>query len=94
LQKSFTLKERDFFKEPFTRAEIKNILGDTPASQMFNFNSPSFKKMALSPETLSQDDLIDLMLQEPRMIHRPVITIKGNTYFGATQKVLESVLNL
>jgi len=94
LQKGFTLKERDFFKEPFRRQEITAILNETPASEMFNFNSPSFKKMGLKAEDLTEDDLIDLMLGEPRMVRRPVVIINGKTYFGASQKVLESELKI
>lgn len=94
MQKGFTLDERDFFKEPFTRDDIKEILGNNPASDMFNFKSPSFKKLDLTAGDLSDEELINLMLEEPRLVRRPVIIIAGKTYFGASRKVLEAELNL
>jgi arsenate reductase-like glutaredoxin family protein len=94
LQKSFTLKERDFFKEPFNREEIKGILKDSPPSEMFNFKSPSFKELGVEAESLSDDKLIELMSEEPRLVRRPVVVIDGKPHFGASQKVLADILNL
>jgi arsenate reductase-like glutaredoxin family protein len=59
---------------------------------MFNQRSPSVKSMGLDPAKLSNDKLIDLMLQEPRLIRRPVVRIDDKVYFGADSKVLEKIL--
>ncbi len=48
--------------------------------------------MGLEPEKLSNDRLIDLMLQEPRLIRRPVARVGGKVYFGADSKVLDKLL--
>ncbi|MBN1370204.1 MAG: hypothetical protein JW954_08225 [Dehalococcoidaceae bacterium] len=89
MQKGFKLRERDFFKEPFSRKEIDTLLQGKPASAMFNFKSPGFKKLGLEAGNLSHDKLIGLMLEEPRFVKRPVAFINGTTYFGASKKVLE-----
>jgi len=68
------------------------LLEGNPASAMFNPRSPSVKSMGLEPANLDNDQLIDLMLQEPRLIRRPVIRIDDNVYFGADSKVLEKLL--
>lgn len=59
---------------------------------MFNARSPSVKSMGLEPTRLSNDELIDLMLQEPRLIRRPVVHIDDKVYFGADIKALEKLL--
>ncbi|MBN2240746.1 MAG: hypothetical protein JW712_13305 [Dehalococcoidales bacterium] len=59
---------------------------------MFNFRSPSFKKLDLDREKLDDNELIELMMKEPRLVKRPVVRIDGNVYFSADKKVLESVL--
>ena len=84
--------ERDFFKNPFTRAEIEELLHGKPASEMFNFRSPSFKQMGLERNTLTDKELIDLMLKEPRLVRRPVVRIGGKVYFSADRSVLENVI--
>jgi arsenate reductase-like glutaredoxin family protein len=68
------------------------LLQDKPASEMFNFRSPSFKKLGLDREKLSNNELLDLMLKEPRLVRRPVVRIGDDVYFSADKKVLEGIL--
>ena len=92
MQKRFEINERDFFKNPFNREEIENLLQGKPASEMFNFRSPSFKKMGLEKNTLTDDNLMELMLKEPRLIRRPVVRIGKNVYSGASSKLLAKIV--
>ena len=92
MQKQVDFNDRDFFKEPFSRDEIMELLQGKPATEMFNFRSPSFKKLNLDREKLSDNELIDLMLKEPRLVRRPVVRIGKEVYFSADKSVLESIL--
>ncbi len=85
-------KERDYFKDKFSRVEIVELLKDKPASEMFNPRSPSVKELGLQIDKLSNDEIIDLMLKEPRLIRRPVVRIGNKVYFGADSKMLESII--
>ena len=68
------------------------LLQGKPASEMFNFRSPSFKKLGLDRDKLDDNKLIELMLQEPRLVRRPVVRIGNDVYFSADKSVLEGVL--
>jgi len=92
LRKKVEFTERDFFKEPFSRAEIEKLLQGGKPSEMFNFRSPSFKKMELERDKLSDAKLIDLMLKEPRLIRRPVVKLGKKVYFSADAKLLAQTL--
>ena len=59
---------------------------------MFNFRSPSFKKTGLEKDKFTDAQLVNLMLEEPRLIRRPVVRIGKKIYFGADSKVLAEVL--
>jgi len=59
---------------------------------MFNFRSPSFSKLGLERNKLSDQDLIDLMLKEPRLVRRPVVHIGEKVYFGADRSVLQGLI--
>ena len=59
---------------------------------MFNFRSPSFSKLGIERNKLSDEDLVDLMLKEPRLIRRPVVRIGKEVHFGADIKVLQRIL--
>jgi arsenate reductase-like glutaredoxin family protein len=60
---------------------------------MFNFRSPSFKQLGFDKDKLSNDELIDLMLKEPRLVRRPVVRIDDKVYFSADRSVLEGMLD-
>ncbi len=92
MQKKLVFNERDYFKEPFTQNEMESLLRGLPASDMFSFKSPGFKALGLKPETLTDHDLINLMLGEPRLIRRPVVRIGEKVYFGADSKMLAGIL--
>lgn len=92
MQKKAQISDRDFFKNPFSRAEIEDLLQGEPVSEMFNFRSPSFKKLGLERNHLTDHELIELMLKEPRLIRRPVVKIGKKVYFGATGRVLADLL--
>jgi len=86
------LIDRDFFKNPFAADEIRMLLQGSHPAEMFNFRSPSFKKLDLDREQLSGEDLIRLMLQEPRLIRRPVVKINRKVYFGASAEALAGII--
>jgi arsenate reductase-like glutaredoxin family protein len=92
LQKKIEINERDFFKNLFNRSEIMELIKGKSASEMFNFKSPSFKKLGLAKDKFSDNELIELMLKEPRLIRRPVVRIAGQVYFGADRSVLERLV--
>ena len=91
-EKNVEINERDFFKIPFSRAEVEDLLRGKAASEMFNYRSPSFKQLGLDKDKLSNNELIDLMLKEPRLVRRPVVRIYGKVYFSAGRSVLEGLI--
>ena len=91
MQNNYEFTDRDFFKEPFSWEEIEGLLQGKAASEMFNFKSPSFKKLGLDRDGLTDNELIDLMLKEPRLVRRPVVRIGNDVYFGASRAVLENI---
>ena len=69
------------------------MLGDRPVRDVFSFRSPSFKAMGLDPDGLTDDDLVRLMLQEPRLIRRPLVRLGGDLIVGANEKSLAAALD-
>jgi len=59
---------------------------------MFNFRSPSFKQLGLEKEKLTDKEIIDLILKEPRLVRRPVVRIGDKVFFGADKSVLEGLI--
>lgn len=87
-QKGVELEERDFFKDVLSEQELRNLLGDTPPTDVFSWRSPSFKKLGLEKDSLTDDDMIRHMLEEPRLIRRPLVEVNGRLIVGTDKKAM------
>ena len=92
LQRGVELYERDFFADRLSEDELRNLIGDRPASDLFSWNSPSFRKMGVPREELDEDRMIALMLEEPRLIRRPLVRIGDALIVGAGKAALDEAL--
>lgn len=84
--------ERDYFREPLTEAEIRDMAAIAGVDQIFAKRSPSLKQMGLAGQELSEDEMVRLMLQEPKLVRRPMTRIGGQLFVGGGAAVLDSVL--
>ena len=87
-QKGVKLDERDFFQDVFTEGELAPLIGDRSAAEYFSFKSPSFRKMGLDKNQLSDDQLLKVMLEEPRLIRRPLILAGDDLVVGTDKKAM------
>ena len=87
------MEERDFFKETLTEQEIRELAKDVGVAQIFAKRSPSLKQMGLADQELSDEKMLELMLQEPRLIRRPLVNLEGQLLVGANLKTIEAALS-
>lgn len=73
-QAGIAVDERDFFADPLSRAEIEDLAAAAGIDNLFSWRSPSAKPYRESRDSITPDELIDAMLEEPRLIRRPIIT--------------------
>ena len=92
LQKGVELVERDFFQDRFSEDELRSLIGDTALAELFSWNSPSYKKLGLKREDLDDDQLISMMLEEPRLIRRPLTFVEGTLIIGSDENALRRAL--
>lgn len=76
-QKGLEHELRDFFECRFSEAELLGLIGNHPVREFFSWASPSFRKLGVKRHDLDDDQLISLMINEPRLIRRPLIVIGG-----------------
>ena len=95
VQNGLSVTERDYFKEPFTEDELRELIaevGEPGVSAMFASRSPSLKKMGLNPAELSDERKVSLMLEEPRLVRRPIVRLGDRLIIGASVKVITEAL--
>ncbi len=95
MQNGLSVDERDYFKEPFTEGELRELIaevGEPGVSAMFASRSPSLKKMGLDPAELSDERKVSLMLEEPRLVRRPIVRLGDRLIIGASVKAMTQAL--
>ena len=86
------IEERDFFKDRFSRDELQALAREEGLGNLFARRSPSLKKLGLDGQDLPESRMMELMLQEPRLIRRPLVRIGGKLVVGANMKSMEAAL--
>ena len=89
MQNGLELEERDYFKEPLSESELGELASLASLSDLFAWRSPSFKKLELAGRDLSEAEMMKLMLEEPRLIRRPVTRVGNKLIIGSNQKQIE-----
>ena len=92
MQKGLELEERDYFKEPLSEDELNQLATLASLSDLFAWRSPSLKNMGLAGQELSEAEMRRLMLEEPRLIRRPVTRLGDRLLIGSNLKALEQAL--
>lgn len=92
LQNGVEVQDRDYFQEKFTADELRSLSAEVGIAAIFARRSPSLKKMGLDPDDLSEDRMLELMLEEPRLVRRPLIKLGDQLIIGSSVKAIESAL--
>jgi regulatory protein spx len=85
---------REFFKERFTRDELKQVLegaGLRP-SDVLSRRSRVYKERNLESQDLPEDDLLDLMVQEPTLLRRPLVINGDQVIVGHNESALREMI--
>ena len=83
--------ERDFFRDGVTEAELRALLGDMPPAEVFSWRSPSARALKIDRDAVSADELIRRMVEQPRLIRRPLIRAAGRLIVGTDEAAMAEV---
>ena len=92
MQNGLEVTDRDFFKETFSELEIRELAAMAGMENIFARRSPSLKKLSLADKELSDDQMVKLMLQEPKLIRRPLIKVGGKLMVGGGTAAVEAAI--
>ncbi len=92
MQNGLEVTDRDFFKETFSESEIRELAAMAGTENIFARRSPSLKKLSLVDKELSDDEMINLMLQEPKLVRRPLIKVGGKLMVGGGTAAVEAAI--
>jgi len=74
-----SLQVHNLLTESWTPQKLRRFFGDRPVTEWFNATAPPIKHGDIRPETLDADAALQLMVQQPILIRRPLIQV-GDRY--------------
>jgi arsenate reductase-like glutaredoxin family protein len=74
--------KHDLAKEPPTRELLERLIDESRLEDFINTRSPAFKARHLDLAKLNKKRVIDLMLEEPNLIRRPLVIAGRRAIFG------------
>lgn len=68
-------KRVEYYETPFTREKIKDLLTKIKMSprDLLRTNEAEYHELGIEEKIYSDDDLVDLMVEHPNLIQRPII---------------------
>ncbi len=65
----------NYYERPFTRAQLKSLLKKAGLSprDVLRTKEDVYQELGLAKKQLSDDELLDLMVQHPDLIQRPIV---------------------
>ena len=92
MQHGLDVTYRDFFEENLSEAEIRELGSMVGTENIFARRSPSLKNLGLADKELSDDEMVNLMLQEPKLVRRPLIKVGNKLMVGGSNASLEAAI--
>ena len=87
-------EEQNIFHEPLTKNEIKEILmlTDEGTEEIISYRSQAFQALDIEIDTLSMGELLDLFIEEPSLIRRPIIMDDRRLQIGYNEEEIRMFL--
>ena len=80
--KGIDITKHDLAKDPPSRAQLEAWIDDAHPEDFLNKRSPAYKDRNLGARKFTKKQVIDLIEEEPNLIRRPVVLIKGKPVVG------------
>jgi Spx/MgsR family transcriptional regulator len=93
-QSGVPYERREFFRERFTREELEQVLaaaGLTP-SEVLSRRSRVYKERNLEEVELKDEEILDLMVKEPTLLRRPIVTSGDKVVVGHNETALHELI--
>ena len=84
----------NYYIEPIDRKKLKELIGKMKIKprDLLRKSEPVYKELGLSEDKFSDDRLIDLMIEHPDLIQRPIVERGDRAVLGRPTENVEELL--
>ncbi len=89
-----TVLAKNILIEKWTAERLRAFFGELPVERWFNPAAPRVKSGEVEPSAFSAEEAIELMLQEPLFIKRPLMEVDGVLRAGFDARQVDAWIGL
>lgn len=84
----------DYYTDPIPRAKLRELLTKLgmPARDLLRTREERYKALRLGERDLSEDEIIDLMVENPDLIQRPIVEKGARAILARPAERLKEIL--
>lgn len=91
-KKGIELVRHDIAKEPPPRSVLEKFVDGADLPRSLNSRSPKYKELGLGERTLTKKQAIDLMMDDPNLMKRPLVVLGSRAVFGYDEEGWDALL--
>lgn len=87
-------ERREYFKDRFTKEELRDLFAshDLTIEDVISKRSTPYKQHDLANRDLSDDEILDLMIEDPRLLRRPIVISGDAVVIGHNASRLQELI--
>lgn len=88
-------ERREYFKDRFTKDELRELLESNglTIADVISTRSTPYKQHDLATRHLSDEDVLELMIEDPRLIRRPIVIAGDGVVIGHNAAKLQELID-
>lgn len=88
------VQARNLLKTPWTATTLRPFFGSLPVNEWFNLSAPRIKCGEIIPSQLDEPKALELMIQDPLLIRRPLMQVGDACEVGFNREKVEAWIGL
>jgi nitrogenase-associated protein len=80
--------------ETWQAERLRAFFGVLPVRDWFNYSAPAIKLGEIEPDTLTEQEALALILENPLLIRRPLMQVGDDVMVGFDQKAVDNWIGL
>lgn len=87
-------ERREYFKDRFSKDELRTLLeqNNLTVQDVISTRSTPYKQHDLANRDLTDDEILDLMIEDPRLLRRPIVLSGDTVIIGHNEKQLRELV--
>lgn len=85
---------RDLLKQEWDGEGLRPYFGELPVANWFNRTAPAIKQGQVDPDALTEAQALDLMVDDPILIRRPLMRVGDEFMTGFDPQVVDRWIGL